>query len=256
MSKSKSKEENSEKLINFYTLDDVKKFSPKIQDDQLKFTGIPLCQHILFCGGTGSGKSNAIVNYIHLSGKGKTSAFDKILMLVKKVEPLTMYLKDKLKDDVEIYNDIKLFPKCNDFKDLSNKNKKCYLLIIDDFVNDTNDKTTAKIILDYFTFGRNKGITCCFLSQSYYGTLKFIRLQVSWVILCGIRDNNDLRAILSTYNIGDVDFKTLKRMYDYAKAKEDDTDMSFLKICTYETPMDKKFSRNFLTYISPENFIT
>ena len=51
-------------IINFYELDKIKKYMPKIDDEQVKYTGMPLFKHILICGGTGSGKSNATMNYL------------------------------------------------------------------------------------------------------------------------------------------------------------------------------------------------
>jgi Flp pilus assembly CpaF family ATPase len=55
---------NRDKLINFYEIEEMKKFMPKIDDKQVEYTAMPLNQHFLLCGGTGSGKTLGILNYV------------------------------------------------------------------------------------------------------------------------------------------------------------------------------------------------
>lgn len=50
-----------------------------------------------------------------------------------------------------------------------------YTTIFDDYLN-TGVKNDAEI-LNYFTISRNKNYSCIYLSQSYYGTDKTIRLN-------------------------------------------------------------------------------
>ncbi len=42
-----------DEVINFYTVDKIKKYLPKINDEQEQYTGMKLFKHILICGGTG-----------------------------------------------------------------------------------------------------------------------------------------------------------------------------------------------------------
>jgi hypothetical protein len=61
---------------------------------------------------------------------------------------------------------------------------------------------------------------------------------------------------MSDYAMPDgIDVETMSRIYKYCKEKEDDDDMPFMKICTYECPPDKKISKNFLEYIDPFDFV-
>jgi hypothetical protein len=64
----------------------------------------------------------------------------------------------------------------------------------------------------------------------------------------------DLDRILSDYQIGEINKKTLENMYYYCKEKEDENDIDFMKVCTYETPMHEKFSKNWLEYLDPNDF--
>jgi hypothetical protein len=239
--------------INFYKLDEVQAFMPKYDDEQKQYTGMAINEHILMVGKTGSGKSNTMMNYIYLTSLVKKGTYKKIIMCVKKTEAFSKFLKKKLGDDLLIYNSLATFPSVDQFVDLSEKQKDRFLIIFDDCVNDKSKKDLEKIEA-YFTYSRNKGCTCLFLSQSFYQTAIYIRKQVSWVILCGITGKRDLMAILKDYSIGELDKDALQRMYDYCKEVREEGQLNFMKICTYECPLDKKFSRNWLDYLKPLDF--
>jgi hypothetical protein len=125
--------------------------------------------------------------------------------------------------------------------------------VFDDCVTDV-DKASLKLIDDYYAFGRKKGFTIMFLTQSFFDTQKFIRLQSSFVILNGISSQRDLRLIMKCYSIRNCTIEMMQAMYAHCKEKEDDEDMPFMKICTYEVPEKKKFSKYFLEYLDPEEF--
>jgi hypothetical protein len=38
------------------------------------------------------------------------------------------------------------------------------------------------------------------------------------------------------------------------QGEDTDDDMNFMKVCTYEVPLDKKFSKNWLEYLKVEDF--
>ncbi len=246
---------DDDELINFYTLKKVKKHLPQLKDEQVKFTGMPLQQHILMCGKTGSGKSNSLLNYILKTSKPKEGTFYKIFLVYKTYEPLYKFLEENVQKDQLVLCDLAQLPDVKEFADSSEKNKKQYLIIFDDCINDRDPKSLKKI-MPYYTFGRKKGMTICFLTQSFFQTEIFIRKQTSWVILNGISGNNDLKAILRNYSIGNVDIDTILKMYRFAKEKKNDEDMPFFKICTYECPLTKTFSKNFLGYLNPADFKT
>jgi hypothetical protein len=245
--------EISNKNINFYTLPKVQKYMTKHNDEQKQYTGIPITQHCLCVGKTGSGKSNTLMNYIYATGLPKNGTFKKIYLCVKKIEPFTKFLMSELKDLCVVFTDLDKFPAVDDFKDLSDKNDDHYLVVFDDCINDKSKKDITKIN-NYFTYGRSKGVHCFFLSQSFFQTEIFIRKQVSFVLLCGITGKRDLLTILSDYQIGELNKATLENMYHHCKEKEDKDDMNFMKICTYESPLNEKFSKNFLNYLNPTDY--
>jgi hypothetical protein len=224
------------------------------EDQQKQLTGMPINEHILMVGEAGSGKSNTMMNYIYLTSQVPKGTYKKIFMCVRKTETFTEFLKEKLGDDLLIYNSLDTFPSVDKFADLSEKNKERFLIIFDDCINEKAKKDLKKID-DYFTYSRNKGCTVLFLSQSFFQTDIYLRKQVSWLILCGITGKRDLLAILKDYSIGDIDQDTLHNMYRYAKEVRKEGEMNFMKICAYECPIDKKFSRNWLDYLNPKDFV-
>lgn len=242
------------KLVNFYKLKKVQKHMPQLKDEQKQHTGIPLQQHILACGKTGSGKSQALLNYILETSKPSKGTFTKVFLVYKTYEPLYKFLEDELeKDQFQLCEGIENLPDVKTFADSSEHNQRQYLIIFDDCVNDKDAKSLKKI-QPYYTYGRKKGITNFFLTQSFFQTDIFIRKQTSWLLLCGISGNQDLKSILRNYAIGDINIETMLKMYEHAKHKEEDDDVNFLKLCCYECPPNKKFSKNWLEYLNPREF--
>jgi hypothetical protein len=234
--------------INFYSLEKTQKYLDKSKDEQLQFTGMAICRHILICGATGPGKTNALMNYIYLTSQPKKGTFSHIFLVYKTDEALYKMLKDDLKDKITL---VKNLTDINVDK-FPDQTKYKYLIIFDDQINETS-KQALTTIINFFTYGRKKGITLLFLSQSFFDTATFIRKQVGYVILTGIKGNRDLNLLLKDNSIADVDSKQIAKIYQTATEKRTSNDMPFFKIDTSCCPINKRFSRNFLDYIPVEN---
>jgi len=246
--------------INFYTLKEMQQYLPSNNKESRiieEATGCKLTHHMLFAGSTNSGKSNTLMNFLQLT----SGVYDKIVMCVQKMEAFNKFLKDKLDDtaltvlvgDDEINSKL---PDVSKIPDLSKKNSLYSLVIFDDCIN--CNKQLANKIKDYFTFGRAKGVTCIFLTQSYNDIgsrmLSYVRKQCSYIILCGIKSNSELERIMGDFAFGDINIKQLIKIYRYCKQKENPNDINFMKICTFECPDDQKLSKNWLEYIDPSQF--
>ena len=243
-------------LVNFYELPVMKEYACNIDDREYReYTGFSMGDHIIFCGKTKSGKSLSFLNYLYIcQNLLKSPFFDKIYILAKKKEALTNMIKDSLgKDYVEIFYDISEFPSVESFEDGSKTNKKKYLVVIDDYVNDKAGKTLKKI-QDYFTFGRNKNVVLLFLTQSFFQTDIFIRKQCAYVCLCGISGENDLKRILSDFKSRNVDMDVLELMYKYTKTSVEKGQPSFLKIYTQNCSENERYTMNFTIPLIPKQF--
>jgi len=246
------------RLVNWYKTDIMKDYVSQINDTEYKkYLGMSMGDHILMVGKTKSGKSLSFQSYLYICQNllPKTKPFyKKIYMLVKKKEALTEMIKDKLGSEfVEIHYNINSFPSVETFEDLSKKNKDKYLVVIDDYVNDKRGNT-LKLIQDYFTFGRNKGINLLFLSQSFYQTDIFIRKQCSFVCLCGISGEKDLQRILAEFKSKNVDYNTLENMYQFCKNMYPQDEPSFLKIYTQNCKESERYTLNFNIPLDPKDF--
>ena len=107
---------------------------------------------ILCIGGTGSGKTNALLNFL----SRKNSAFYDIIIFSGSSadKPLYNLLQDKV-DGVELINNIEDLPELSEFDD-ENKDKE-KLIVFDDFINLSNKE--MKKIKGYLTAGRKSGFT-------------------------------------------------------------------------------------------------
>lgn len=185
-------------------------------------------------GGSGSGKTSTLLELLHRMN----NTFEKIVVCLKNAdEPLYSYLKLKAKDGVEFYEGIENIPDIDSFKGCGQT-----LIVFDDLVLDKNQSK----IEQFFIRGRKigDGISCCYLSQSYFKTPKNIRLQCGYFILKKLSSQRDLNMILSEFNLG-VDKKQLIEMYKYATADP----LSFLLI-DIDAPEENRFRNGFLEILN------
>jgi hypothetical protein len=120
--------------------------------------------------------------------------------------------------------------------------------VFDDVVN-YSDKEQG-IIKEYYIRGRKmgRGISMCYLSQSFYRIPKIIRLQCNYLILLKLGSKRDLALILSDYGLG-VDKTELMELYrDATKVPFD-----FLKLNLDERDDNKRFSHNWTGFYTIES---
>ena len=233
---------------NYYKSERIQKKLPKIKDEQFEFTGMRINSHFLIAGGTGTGKTNALYSYLLETSRPNKGTFKHIFVVYKTEEPLYEDLKEQLGKGISFYKSIADLPSVDEFPDaISNNFKYQYLVCLDDCVND-KDKASYTKDKNYFTYGRKKGITLAYLTQSFFESDGFIRKQMSYLLLLSIKGKTDLNNILREYGSLQTDPKELYRIFKIATDKKGD-ELPFLKINCNQVSKDVKFSRDFTDYI-------
>ena len=221
----------SKGLVNCYDLKEVKEMKEAAHNPHFKENDTDIPSRVCILGASGSGKTTSLMNFLLIS----PNTFGHITIVTKQSEPLYEYLEKKLKSKgITIYYDLDKLPETRDFpnKDLQN------LLIFDDQVVTRNQSK----IINYFIYGRKvgSGITCFYLTQSYYSVPKTIRAQLSYIWIVKIGQKRDLNLILGDSG-GLVEKKVLAELYQDATREK----FHFLKINLNTIDMNKKFSKTF-----------
>ncbi len=131
-----------------------------------------------------------------------------VLRLDLEIRPYQM-MRDKISpDQLQIYEGLSKFPRADDPEEFDPSLQ--HLCIFDDLCL---EKDQSKIE-DLYIRGRKlcKGISCIYLTQSYYKTPKVVRINCGYIILKKLQSKRDLNMILSEYDLG-VDKKELFKVY-------------------------------------------
>jgi len=211
-------------MENFYK----KTKKVKTHNPNFKKHNIEINFRMCIIGGSGSGKTNTLLNLI----KTMNNTFEHIHLCVKsKEEPLYDYLFELLNPagQITIYEE----GECPVLTDLPNRQS---LIVFDDLILNKQNK-----IADYYIRGRKKGLSMVYLSQSYYGMPKIIRNQCNYIILKKLQSLKDLNLILSEFSLG-VSKEHLQNLYK--KAIEGDF-LDFFLIDLQTNNDELKFRKNF-----------
>ena len=227
---------NNNELTNFYALPEVKKMLVHYHNPHFDETGIDLPCRIFVCGGSGTGKTSWLLNYLQRSN----DTFGHIHVVYKASETLYEFLEKKIKSkNITFYTSLAKLPQPND---LGRKDQQ-QLIVFDDQIACSD--LQHQIVKEYMLRGRKlgAGVSTIYLSQSYFKIPKFCRLQATHLILFKLSSSRDMNMILSECSLG-VDKKELAGIYKDATKKK----FSFLKCDCLTADENKKFSHNFTDY--------
>ena len=160
---------------------------------------------------SGSGKSNTVLYIIALLSK----CFTKIVICTKTNETLYDHLKDTV-DNVEVIEE-GMVPAMGEFDSETSK-----LVIFDDLVMEP--KKTQSQISQYFIRGRKLCWSMIYISQSYFGIPKTIRINSQYVILGRNLTQRDLGIICRDFP-SDMAIKTFIDLYKRTTAEKMNTMM-------------------------------
>ena len=188
---------------------------------------------ILIIGGSGYGKTNALLNLIN-----NQPDIDKIYLYAKDpYEAKYQLLINKRKSTgLKHFNDPRAFIEySNDMQDVYenideyNIDKKLKILIVfDDMIADMiNNKKLNSIVTELFIRGRKLNISLVFITQSYFKVPKDVRLNTSHFFIAKIPNKKELQQIAINHS-SDISTKDFTNIYRKCTAEP----YSFLVIDT------------------------
>ena len=180
---------------------------------------------ILIIGGSGSGKTNALLNLIN-----NQLVIDKIYLYAKDPhEAKYQYLINKYeKEGLDHFNDPKAFIEySNDMQDVYknieeyNLGKKCKVSIVFDIViaDIINNKKLNPIVTELFIRRRERNISIAFITQSYFKVPKDVRLNYTHFFIMKISNKRELQQIALNHS-SDIDFNNFIKIYKNCTAEK------------------------------------
>lgn len=228
----------SHKVENWYDKID-KEFVRKPKKDQSYCNHyMEPMKHTALIGQTGTGKSNAFVDYL----KRRPDTFYKIIIFTGSTsdEPLYNFLQDKI-PELEIYTDIDELPELNSFDDDDKDQEK--IILFDDFTD--LPKPKLKKINEYFKSGRKFGFNCWCAGQNYVSIPKNITRNCQYFIIFKQNDNCTLSNIIRNHNVDNIDKEVFHNAYNTATSEP----RNFLMIDTTSGAGIKKIRHNFTKFL-------
>lgn len=190
--------------------------------------------HIIFVGGSGSGKTSLLVNMIRL----QTNVWNHITLITpNSKEPLYMFMKEKIPEDqFTIIEDLKLLPKPEEYIN----NGTC-LIIFDDLVCEKNSKPIEEYFIRSRKVGNLKGgsITCAYLTQSWFQTPITLRRNCAYIIIKELCRKQDALQIIKDFSLTTPKDKLLDAFEKYTNGL-----LNFIMIDT-RAPQGQKIRHNF-----------
>jgi len=188
---------------------------------------------------SGSGKTNFLVNLIHLFSQGAKGTFGDITIITRnKDEPLYNFLTSKC-DQIQVKEGIHNLPL------LDKMDKKInHLVCFDDLVL-AKDQSAIE---NYYIRARKLNCSVIYLSQSYFKIPKIIRNNCSYMVILKLSGNREVNMILSEFGLG-VSREQLLGMYEFATKEK----FSPLLIDLEEDPF-KRFRKGFTQILDPSAY--
>jgi len=188
---------------------------------------------------SGSGKSNFLVNLIHLFSSGNKGTFSDITIITRnKDEPLYKYLTSKC-DQIQVKEGIHNIPSLDKMD-----KKENHLVCFDDLVL-AKDQSAIE---NYYIRARKLNCSVVYLSQSYFRIPKIIRNNCSYMVILKLSGNREVNLILSEFGLG-VTREQLLAMYEFATKEK----FSPLLI-DLELDASKRFRKGFQDILDPAHY--
>ena len=172
---------------------------------------------ILIVGGSGSGKTNTLVNLINnqpdidqIYMYAKDPYETKYQYLINKREKVGLNHFDEHKAFIEYSNDMQDVYK--NIEDYNPGKKRKIVIVFDDMIADMiNNKRLNPIVTELFIRGRKLTISIVFITQSCFKVPKDVRLNSTHFFSMKIPNKRELQQIAFNY-LSDFDFKDFMKI--------------------------------------------
>ena len=216
-----------------------KRFIPKYDNPCYNSHLMKIPFRACIIGGSGSGKTQLVLEIL----SRMHNTFGLVILCCKSSdEPLYNYLKSKLPPEtLHIYENGDI-PDLKEYKDVDTQ----MLFIADDLVN---DKKAEPKLNEWWLRGRKLGKGCCmcYLTQSYFKTPKFIRINCNYFFLKKLSSMRDLNMILKDHDLG-LKKDVLFDMYEYCVKNHGSL------VIDSDAEPECRFRRNFLEILNPTEY--
>jgi len=188
---------------------------------------------------SGSGKTNFVVNLIHLFSEGE-GTFNDITIITKDAsEPLYRYIAS-LSPSIKVKEGLEFLPPLSKF----DKNVN-HLVVIDDMQLEKDQKS----IEEYYIRCRKKNVSILYLAQNYYQIPIVVRNNCNYLIMLKIGSQRELNAILKEQGLG-ISKEQMLKMYNYATNKK----FSPFIVDVEATDNTQKYRKGFSQYLNPDEY--
>ena len=206
-------------MINFDDYINENKTVQKLRSHKLKWPYIPDWPYrILIIGGSGSGKTNALLNLINSQPDiskiyfyAKDPYEAKYQFLINKREKVGLNRFNDPKAFIEYSND-----KQDVYKNIDEYNtdkERKILIVFDDMIADMiNNKKLNSIVTELFIRGRKLNISLVFITQSYFKVPKDVRLNSTHFFIMKIPNKRELQQIALNHS-SDINSKDFIKIY-------------------------------------------
>ena len=201
-------------MINFDEYTNVNK-----KEHNLNWPYIPDHPYrILIIGGSGSGKTNALLNlinnqpdidkiYLHANNPYE----DKYQLLINKRESTGLKHFNDSKAFIEYSNDMHDVYENIDNYNTDKENK--ILIVFDDMIADMiNNKKLNSIVTELFIRGGKLNISLVFITQLYFKVPKDVRLNTTYFFIMKIPNKRELQQIAINHS-SDISTKNFANIY-------------------------------------------
>lgn len=222
------------KVINMYEKI-PKEFLDKVENPNYHLHKLKIPFRMCLVAPSGSGKTNFLINLLHVFSCGDKGTFQSITILTKNSsEPLYRWISSVC-EQIVIKEGLEHTPSLDKFdKDYN------HLVVWDDLVL---SKDLSKVE-QYYIRARKLNVSVIFISQSYFKIPKIIRNNCSYMVLLKLSGQREVNIILSEFGLG-VTKEQLVKIYEFATREK----LNPL-IIDMEADPTERFRKGFLEIIS------